>query len=180
MKNYIIVAAITSILLVPALFADTTGTGTTTATGTTSTGTTGTGTTGTGANCNTGSVVQADQAALLAAQKAFSTEVTRLVAQKQTAYVAALSLTGTLRVDAIKTMNTQFRTGFIAALKALSSVKQANSSHRFDVRDCRKEVKEERKEEKKEHKEEIKSQIKSLKDRIKELQQSRKNGNSHR
>ena len=135
MKNYIIVAAITSILLVPALFANTTGTGTTgtgttgtgttgtgttgtgttgtgttgtgttgtgtTGTGTTGTGTTGTGTTGTGVSCNTGSTVQVNQAALMAAQQSFSTEIARLVTQKQTAYTAALSLTGSLRLDAI-------------------------------------------------------------------------------
>ena len=79
------VAAIASILLVPALFADTTGTGTTTSTGTTSTGVTSTGTTGTGAQCNTG-IAQVNQAALLAAQQAFSTEVARLVGVKQSAY----------------------------------------------------------------------------------------------
>ena len=240
MKNYIIVTAIASILLVPALFADTTGTGTTTSTGTTSTGTTGTGTTGTGTtgtgttgtgttgtgttgtgttgtgtsgtgttgtgttgtgttgtgttgtgttgtgttgtgvNCNTGSTVQANQAALLAAQQIFSTEIARLVAQKQTAYSGAQTLTGTARVTALQSANVAFRTGFMTAIKKLNAVKQSNRAHHSDIRECKKEVKKIEKNEKKEHKEEIKSQVKSLKDRIKELQQSRKNGNSHR
>lgn len=179
MKNYIMVAAIASILLVPALFADTTGTGTTTSTGTTSTGVTSTGTIGTGAQCNTGTV-QVNQAALLVAQQAFSTEVARLVGVKQSAYSGALSLTGAAQLSTMQSANQAFRTGFQTAIKTLSSVKQANRSHQFYVRECRKEVKQEKHEEKKEHKEEIKSQIKDLKDRIKEIQQSRKNGNAHR
>ena len=177
MKNYIIVAAITSILLVPALFADTTGTGTTTSTAITSTGTTGTGTTGTGVQCNTGTMAS-NQAALLVAQKTFSTEIARLVAQKQTAYTASLSLTGTLRTDAIRTMNTQFKTGFMTAIKTLNTAKK---SHHSDAKECRKEMKQDKKEDrreyredKKERREEIKSQIKDLKDRIKEIRKNNK------
>jgi hypothetical protein len=128
MKSSFIITAIASILLVPALFADTTGTGTTTSTGTTSTGvtstgttgtgTTGTGTTGTGVQCNTGMVVS-NQAILMAAQLAFSTEIARLVSVKQSAYSGAQTLTGTARVDAIQSANIAFRTGFQAAIKTL-------------------------------------------------------------
>jgi len=173
MKNYIIVTAIASILTVPALFADTTGTGTTR-----------TGTTGTGVSCITGSTVQANQAALLAAQQVFSAEIARLVAQKQTAYSGAQTLTGTARVTALQSANVAFRTEFMTAIKTLNAVKQSNRAHHSDIRECKKEVKKieenEKKEEKKEHKEEIKSQVKSLKDRIKEIRQTRNNRNSHR
>ena len=129
MKNYIIVAAITSILLVPALFANTTGTGTTgtgtTGTGTTGTGTTGTGTTGTGVSCNTGSV-QPNQAALLAAQVAFSTEIARLLTVKQSAYTTALTLTGSAQIDVMRSANQAFRTGFKSAIRTLQAVRQSN------------------------------------------------------
>ena len=134
----------------------------------------------------------------MAAQQSFSTEIARLVTQKQTAYTAALSLTGSLRLDAIWAMNTQFRKGLITAIKTLNAVKKSNKSHFSGVKECKKEIKKEKKEDRredkeekkeenredrediKEKKEEIKSQIKSLKDRIKELKQSQENGSSHR
>jgi uncharacterized protein YlxW (UPF0749 family) len=122
----------------------------------------------------TGAIATAsgNQAALLAAQQAFSTEIARLVGQKQIAYSGAQTLTGTARIDAMKSANIAFRTGFQTAIKALSSIKQANRSHHFDVRECRKEVKNKKHEEKKEHKEEIKSQIKDLQEKIKEIRKN--------
>ncbi len=97
-----------SMFIIPSLFADTatgttatgtTATGTTatgtTATGTTATGTTATGTTATGTQCITGSGVNT----ILLAQEAFSIELTRLINEKKTSYQAAQSLTGTLKLD---------------------------------------------------------------------------------
>jgi hypothetical protein len=155
----------------------TTATGTT-STGTTSTGTTNTGTTtGTGVKCTTASgVTQADnQAALLAAQQAFSVEVARLVSVKQAAYSGAQTLTGTARVDALQTANVAFRTGFQTALKTLSTVKRDKRSNHQEIRECR----EDKKEVKKEHREEVKTEVKSLKDRIKELKTKREDSRGH-
>jgi hypothetical protein len=186
MNKYIIsILVIASAMTISAVSAEsgTTSTGTTstgtTATGTTSTGTTNTGTTtGTGIKCTTASgVTQADnQAALLAAQQAFSAEIARLVSVKQAAYSGTQTLTGTARVEALKTANVAFRTGFQATLKTLSIVKRDKRSNHQEIRECRvekKEVKKEEKEDKKEHKEEVKSQVKALKDRIKELKVKR-------
>ncbi len=174
MKNYITVAAITSILLIPALFADTTGTGTTTSTGTTSTGvvtgtgTTGTGTTGTGTQCNTGTV-QVNQAALLAAQLAFSTEIGRLITVKQAAYAQAMTLTGSAQIEALKSANQTFRTGFQIAIKKLQVIKQSNKSNHSEFKQCRKEEKRENHEERNDDRKERKDQIQVLKNQIKEI-----------
>jgi hypothetical protein len=176
MKNYIIVAAIASILLVPALFADTTGTSTTstgaTSTGTTGTGTTGTGTTGTGFQCNTGTT-QVNQASIMAAQQAFSTEVARLVGVKQSAYSGALSLTGAAQLSAMQSANQAFRTGFQTAMQTLQVARQDKRSNHYEFKQCKKEEHQEKKEIRKEYKNEIKNQIKDLKNRIQEI---RKNG----
>jgi hypothetical protein len=193
MKNYMIFTALSALVLVPSLFANTatgttatgtTATGTTatgtTATGTTATGTTATGTTATGTHCMTGSGFEANQAALMLAQKAFSTEVARLVAEKQVAYQATLSLTGTVRFDAMKAANLKFRTGFQVAIKTFNSIKQNHKLHRFEIKDCKKIEKDEHRDEKKEHKQEIKTEIKSLKEKIKEIQKSRVSFSTHR
>jgi predicted nuclease with TOPRIM domain len=92
---------------------------------------------------------------------------------KQAAYSGAQTLTGTARVEALKTANVAFRTGFQATLKTLNTVKRDKRSNHQEIRECKKEVKQEKHEDKKEHKEEVKSQVKALKDRIKELKEKR-------
>lgn len=158
----------------------------TTSTGTTSTGTTATGTTatGTGIKCTTASgVTQADnQAALLAAQQAFSIEIARLVSVKQAAYSGAQTLTGSARVEAMKSANVAFRTGFKAAIQKLSAVKRDKRSNHQEIRECReekKEVKKEQQEERKEKREEIKTEIKSLQERMKALREKRDEARGH-
>lgn len=137
MKNYILLAAITSIVAIPAIFADTTGTGTTTSTGTTSTGvvtgtgTTGTGTTGTGLSCMTGGIIQLD---ILAAQEAYIRELSRLITEKKTSYIAAQVLTGSARVDVLKASNEKFRTGIKAAQKTLKSLKETYKKQKMECK----------------------------------------------
>jgi chromosome segregation ATPase len=106
---------------------------------------------------------------------------------KQAAYSGAQTLTGTARVDAMKSANVAFRTGFKAALKTLNTVKRDKRSNHQEIRECKKDHREDKKdhredkkeekkddrEDKKEHREEVKSQVKSLKDRIKELKEKR-------
>lgn len=139
MKKYLaLYAAICATIVVPALFADTTGTGATTATGTTNTGvtntgtsntgTTNTGSTGTGANCTVGTGFQMS---LISAQEKYAIELTRLITEKKTAYLAAMTLTGTAKVDAIKVANLKFKTGHQLALEALSTVKKEEKSSFF-------------------------------------------------
>ncbi len=182
MKYSLIIGSIASILLVPAIFADNTSTGTTTGTGTTSTGiistgttstgvvtgtgTTGTGTTGTGINCSTGTI-QVNQAALMAAQVVFSSEITRLITVKQAAYTKALTLTGSAQIDALRSANQSFRDGFQTAVKTLQSVRQSNRSNHNEFKQCKKIEKEKEKDNRDDdkdnrynRKQEIKSEIK--------------------
>ena len=181
MNKYIIssILVIASAMTMSAVSAETGATSTgTTSTGTTATGTTNTGTTtGTGVKCTTASgVTRSDnQAALMAAQQAFSVEVARLVSVKQAAYSGAQTLTGSARVEAMKSANVAFRTGLKAAQKTLSAVKRDKRSNHQEIRECR----EEKKEVKKEHREEVKAEVKSLKDRIKERKDKREDSRGH-
>lgn len=61
---------------------------------------------------------------LIVAQEKYSIELTRLITEKKTAYLAAITLTGTAKVDALKAANLKFKTGHQAALKALNTVKK--------------------------------------------------------
>lgn len=156
MKKYLaLYAAICTTIVTPALFADTTGTGTTTATGTTntgvistgstntgttntgtsSTGVTNTGSTGTVTSCTVGTGFQLD---LIVAQEKYSIELTRLITEKKVAFLAAMTLTGTAKVDAIKAANLKFKTGHQAALKIRNTVKKdAKSSLLRDKMLCK-------------------------------------------
>ncbi len=111
----------------PAIFADTTGTG----------ATTGTGTTGTGTHCNprSGTGVQIDP---IVAQETYLTELVRLLSEKKTAYQAARSLSGSLRMDAINAANVKFRTGVKSAQVILKAVKKSNQ---WESKKCKKEKK---------------------------------------
>ena len=162
MKKYLaLYATICTLVAAPALFAETTGTGTATGTGTTAntgvvstgststgttntgvtntgtsnTGATNTGSTGTGMSCTVGTGFQMN---LINAQEKYSIELTRLITEKKTAYLAAMTLTGTAKVDALKAANLKFRTGHQAALKTLNTVKkEAKSSLLRDKMLCK-------------------------------------------
>lgn len=75
---------------------------------------------------------------LIVAQEKYSIELTRLITEKKTAYLAAMTLTGTVKVDAIKAANLKFKTGHQAALKILNTVKKdAKSSLLRDKMLCK-------------------------------------------
>ena len=152
MKKYIIQTTLISTTIVilswlfsASSFADTTATGTTstgttstgttstgatstgtTSTGTTSTGTTSTGTTSTGVYCGTASGVKVELAAI---QQAFLVEMTRLINEKWAAYTSAMSLSGSLKTDAIKAANEKFRIWVQNAIKTRESAKQNKSNY---------------------------------------------------
>ena len=139
MKNYILLGLVSSMLIAPSLFADT-------ATGTTATGT----------DCSTASWVKAN---MVTAQQVFLTEMTRLITEKWVAYTAALSLSGSLKTDAIKAANVKFRAGVKAAIQTRELAKKNNKSLFLS---CKKH----------EDKQEAKHQIKELRKTIKEIKKT--------
>lgn len=136
-----------SVILTPALFAETSGTGTTTGTGSTSTGTTSTGTTNTGTTstgststgttatgttstgttstgtirCGSGNIISN-----LEAREVYLAEMMRLISEKKVAYQAALTLTGTAKTEAIKAANVKFRVGQKMAIEKFNLVRKEN------------------------------------------------------
>ena len=82
-------------------------------------------------SCRIGSGSQID---ILIAQEKFSLELTRLIAEKKTAYLAAQSLTGSAQVNALQVANLKFRTGYQIALKTMKSIKHEK---RWDRLGCK-------------------------------------------
>ncbi|NRH20828.1 hypothetical protein HOO68_02160 [Candidatus Gracilibacteria bacterium] len=218
MKKYLaLYATICTLVAAPALFAETTGTGTITGTGTTvntgvvstgttntgtsNTGTTNTGSTGTGTSCTVGTGFQMD---LIVAQEKYSIELTRLITEKKVAFLVAMTLTGTAKVDAIKAANLKFKTGHQAALKIRNTVKKdAKSSLLRDKMLCKNNKKnddkklkhsgdneqighdsndddDDRDDDKQKGKDKNKSQMKDLKKSFKEIKKIEKKFSNHR
>lgn len=148
MKAYPLIGIVAALAIVPAIFADTTGTGSTTSTGSTSTGTvTSTGTTSTGntntgtslsgststGTTNTGAVISTGSTCLSAsgvkidrinAQQAYLSGMVQLLSNKKTAYQAALTLSGSGKITAIKAANEAFRIGVKDLQKTLKAAKR--------------------------------------------------------
>ena len=104
MKHYLVLAVISSAIIIPAIL------------------------TGTAAATNYGEnrviCTPTNQVNLAAAQQVFSVELARLVAERNMAISAAQSLTGTMKTNALIAADTRFRVGINNALNTLRLAKQ--------------------------------------------------------
>ncbi len=104
MKHYLVLAVISSAIIIPAI-----STGTASAT-----------------NYGDNRVIctPTNQVNIAAAQQVFSVELARLVAERNMAISAAQSLTGTMKTNALIAADTRFRVGVNNALNTLRLAKQ--------------------------------------------------------